>query len=214
MMNKIRKLREKKGFTLVELIVVIAIIAILTAVLVPLINNWTQQAAYTTLNDGAQTVSNSVNESISKIVAGGAPLGSTVKAITGVKASEGENQLVIKVGDKTSTAAGTTGVVAAGGSGTPIGTTTEDKIAKEIANMLDATMPGNSAFTATIVNGAVTGVVYTTSSSTAPTYGATDGKVTLTITKVPNFDGYENAGTGGIGAVGVTGIYKTTTETT
>ena len=51
MLNKIRKLREKKGFTLVELIVVIAIIAILTAVLVPLIGNWTQQAAYTTLQD-------------------------------------------------------------------------------------------------------------------------------------------------------------------
>ncbi len=49
MLNKIRKLRAKKGFTLVELIVVIAIIAILTAVLVPLVGNYVQQAAYTTL---------------------------------------------------------------------------------------------------------------------------------------------------------------------
>lgn len=194
MMNKIRKLREKKGFTLVELIVVIAIIAILTAVLVPLINNWTQQAAYTTLNDGAQTVSNSVNEAISKVIAGGTPLASTVTQITGTKAAEGENKLLITVGTKTSTADGKTAV----GGATAIGTTTEEKIAQEIAKMLDATMTGTSAFVATIANGAVTGVIYTTAGSTVP-------DASKTISKVDGFDGYEIEDGG---AVGVTGKFK------
>lgn len=194
MMNKIRKLREKKGFTLVELIVVIAIIAILTAVLVPLINNWTQQAAYTTLNDGAQTVSNSVNEAISKIIAGGTPLGSGVTAITGTKAAAGENQLVITVGTKTSTADGKVSV-----GGAAIGTSTEEKIAQEIAKMLDATLEKDSAFTAAIANGAVTGVIYRTDGATVP-------DASKTISKVSGFDGYEIADGG---AVGVTGKYKT-----
>lgn len=199
MLNKIRKLKEKKGFTLVELIVVIAIIAILTAVLVPLINNWTQQAAYTTLNDGAQTISNSVNEAISKIVAGGSPTSATT--IKGEKSAAGANKLLITVtagsSSKTSTANGKTAVDGT----TAIGNTTDDKVAQEIAKMLDATMPTTSSFTATIKDGAVTGVVYSNSKSTAP---ATSG-----ITKVENFDGYK-IDTDSYGAVGVTGQYITT----
>lgn len=206
MMNKIRKLKEKKGFTLVELIVVIAIIAILTAVLVPLINNWTQQAAYTTLNDGAQTVSNSVNEAISKIIAGGTPLSSGVTQITGTKSAEGENKLLITVGSganaKTSTADGKTAV----GGANAIGNSTEEKIAQEIAKMLDATLTGNSAFTATIADGAVTGVIYTTSSASAP-------DASSTVSAVDGFDGYEitvvaNDGSSTTTAVGVTGKFK------
>ena len=191
MMNKIRKLREKKGFTLVELIVVIAIIAILTAVLVPLINNWTQQAAYTTLNDGAQTVSNSVNEAISKVIAGGSPLSSSITAVTGTKSAEGENNLSITVGSATCTADETTFKAITN-------PTVEQKIAYEIAKMLDATMPGTSAFYAAISNGAVTGIIYTTSSATAPAG-------TETIKAVDGFDGYEIDGGS---AVGVTGKYK------
>ena len=125
MLNKLRKLKEKKGFTLVELIVVIAIIAILTAVLVPLIGNWTQQAAYTTLQDGAQTISNTVNEAISKVMMGGAPSNTTV--ITGTKAT-GATTLTV-----TTTPAAVSG-------------DTNDKIATEVKNMLESTLPGNSCF--------------------------------------------------------------------
>ena len=191
MLNKLRKLREKKGFTLVELIVVIAIIAILTAVLVPLIGNWTQQAAYTTLQDAAQTVSNTVNEAISKVVAGGAPLASTITSITGTKSAAGANQLNITVGTATAKA-----------DDAKAANNIPQNVALEIAKMLDATMPNQCAFTATISNGAVSGVVYTTSSSTAP---GTTG-----ITKNDNFnEAYEQSGA----AIGVTGIYKVASST-
>lgn len=64
MIGRIQKLKSKKGFTLVELIVVIAIIAILTAVIVPLVGRYSAQARYTTLNDTAQTIANSANSAV------------------------------------------------------------------------------------------------------------------------------------------------------
>lgn len=188
MMNKIRRLKEKKGFTLVELIVVIAIIAILTAVLVPLINNWTQQAAYTMLNDGAQTVSNAINESISKIVAGGEPVASHISTITGEKTAAAVGSLEVTVG---STSCTSTDTVDSSDSA-------EKRIAYEIAKMLDATLTDPCVFTATLSNGAVAGVIYSTSMSAAP-------DVSKTITRIESFNGYEIEDGG---AVGVTGIYK------
>lgn len=189
MLYKIGKLRGKKGFTLVELIVVIAIIAILTAVLVPLINNWSQQAAYATLNDGAQTVSNIVNDAIAKFVAGGKPLVSHIDTITGVKASAAVGSLEVTIG----TAVGkSTDTVADTDSA-------EKKIAVEIATMLDATLTTPCAFTAALSNGAVAGVVYSTSQSAAPP--------TTGITKVSDFDGYEILDED-YGAVGASGKFK------
>lgn len=190
MLYKIGKLREKKGFTLVELIVVIAIIAILTAVLVPLINNWSQQAAYAMLNDGAQTVSNVVNDAIAKFVAGGEPLVSHVDTVTGVKTSAAAGSLEVTIG----TAVGkSTDTVTDADSA-------EKKIAVEIAKMLDATLTTPCAFTAALSNGAVAGVVYSTSQSAAPTDDEIDN-----IESVESFGGYE---IDGYGAVGVSGQYK------
>lgn len=203
MLNKIRKLKEKKGFTLVELIVVIAIIAILTAVLVPLINNWTQQAAYTTLDDGAQTVSNSINGAISKIIAGGAPLPSTVTYITGKKSQGGANQLAITV--QGMAAALNAGSAPAAGASF----TTSQEVAVEIAKMLDSTAPNTCCFIAKISNGAVAGVIYVT--STDSTFdGVTAAPASTTTDKVDNFDGHEYTAADGSTAiaVGATGEYK------
>lgn len=195
MMYKIGKLREKKGFTLVELIVVIAIIAILTAVLVPLINNWSQQASYTMLNDNAQTVSNVINEAISKFVAGGKPLVSHVNTITGVKTAGGAGNFVVTFVD-------TEGNATEGRSTDTVSDTdsAEKKIAVEIAKMLDASLNDPSVFTAEMSNGAVGGVVYSTSKSTLPT----DEQIKA-VQKVEG-NGYEIEG---YGAVGVTGKFKT-----
>ena len=61
MIKFVQKLKNKKGFTLVELIVVIAIIAILTAVLIPVIGNYTAQAAQTAADQGAAEVKSSLS---------------------------------------------------------------------------------------------------------------------------------------------------------
>lgn len=184
MLNKIRKLREKKGFTLVELIVVIAIIAILTAVLVPLIGNWTQQAAYTTLQDGAQTISNTVNEAISKVMMGGAPSNTTV--ITGTKAT-GATTLTV-----TTTPAAVSG-------------DTNDKIATEVKNMLESTLPANSCFYAVIDKGAVKGIIYSNATSDL---GAASGGAWSSSTAITQLKSFDNAYQAGTLAVGVSGDFK------
>ncbi len=136
MLNKIRKLREKKGFTLVELIVVIAIIAILTAVLVPLVGNYVQQAAYTTLMDAAQTISNTGNNALANYSATGKV--SEATAITGTRSEGGD--LTVEVTGGTSEE--------------------KDAIKKEMENTLKTTVPSKCAFYIAVDNGAVEGVVY------------------------------------------------------
>lgn len=136
MLNKIRKLRGKKGFTLVELIVVIAIIAILTAVLVPLVGNYVQQAAYTTLMDAAQTISNTGNNALANYSATGKV--SEATAITGIKSEDGDLTVTVTGGKTEEQAA----------------------IKKEMENTLKTTVPSMCAFYISVTNGAVEGVVY------------------------------------------------------
>lgn len=79
MVNKIQMLRERKGFTLVELIVVIAIIVILTAVLIPLVNRHAAQAAYTVAQDTAKAISDNTNTILGAAsVKYASPLGNSV----------------------------------------------------------------------------------------------------------------------------------------
>lgn len=179
MLNKIRKLREKKGFTLVELIVVIAIIAILTAVLVPLISNWTQQAAYTMLQDSAQTISNTTNEAMSKVMMGGAI--KTMDKITGQKGASGDVTIKVYNGDTDLSGDSSDG----------------QKVAGEVKKMLNDTLPFNCAFIVTVENGAVRGVVYTNKSNTVPGITADD---------IVKSGDYYNDASGS--PIGVSGIYK------
>ena len=56
MIKKLQKLKAKKGFTLVELIVVIAIIGVLAAILVPTMLGYVQNSRVTAIDQVAKTI--------------------------------------------------------------------------------------------------------------------------------------------------------------
>ncbi len=64
-MQKLIQMRNKKGFTLVELIVVIVIIAILAAVAVPMFTKYVQDAKYSQTDSAVTTVQTAVNAAFS-----------------------------------------------------------------------------------------------------------------------------------------------------
>ena len=69
---------NKKGFTLVELVVVIAIIGVLAAILVPTMMNYVKKSRLKTANSNAKLVFTTVNNQSADLVAEGA----AAKAVT------------------------------------------------------------------------------------------------------------------------------------
>ena len=205
MLNKLMKLKNKKGFTLVELIVVIAIIAILTAIIVPLVGRYSAQARYTTLNDAATTISNSINNGLSDANQIGVI---NVTQITGFKTN---GVLTIKVGTTASATSAadkldaTTHEYKATG-----GTDAENRAASRIVGSLADALPDNCTFYASIRTSTVSGVVY---------YNSKDDEITTdpgtdAFGMVAGFDNaYAETGSGGSAtdakgeAVGLSGQY-------
>lgn len=60
-MENIRRLQRKKGFTMVELIVVVAIIGVLAAILVPTMLGYTVQSRITSVNSTASDLQKAIN---------------------------------------------------------------------------------------------------------------------------------------------------------
>ena len=71
---------NKKGFTLVELIVVMAIIAVLAAILVPTMLGFMNNAKYTQANANAKTIYTAVNSVVADYCTDNAALGSSTTA--------------------------------------------------------------------------------------------------------------------------------------
>ena len=76
MLARLQKLKNKKGFTLVELIVVIAIIAILAAVLIPVIGNYVADANASANEQTMKEIENAVSIEISEMGNKGAEISS------------------------------------------------------------------------------------------------------------------------------------------
>ncbi|WP_394926235.1 prepilin-type N-terminal cleavage/methylation domain-containing protein [uncultured Robinsoniella sp.] len=93
-MQKLRKsAKEKKGFTLIELIIVIAIIAILIALIAPNLVKFLSTAKGTSVDANAKTAYTSIQTYLTEKETAGTPVAANTYVIT----SDGTN-LTVKVG--------------------------------------------------------------------------------------------------------------------
>ena len=199
MINLIHKLKSKKGFTLVELVVVIAIIAILTAVIVPLIARYSAQARYTTLQDAASTISNSANSAITD----GNQLDPVSITLIEGSRKEGNLTVILKYDDDEEAYA----TISKNGVAQPAegkGNKGEKRAAERLCDSLATTLPDDCAFLISVSNSAVTGVIYINTSSTVPS--APNGS-SVVIGAVEGFSGAYAYEDGEGDPVGVYGKY-------
>ncbi|MBQ0013926.1 MAG: prepilin-type N-terminal cleavage/methylation domain-containing protein [Oscillospiraceae bacterium] len=73
-------LKNKKGFTLVEIVIVIVIIAILAAILVPNLTRWIDKAKIASLKSEADTVRNAVAAQVLSEVKDGSDVAGATEA--------------------------------------------------------------------------------------------------------------------------------------
>ena len=195
MIKKLQSLKKKKGFTLVELIVVIAIIGVLAAILVPTMLNYVTSSRVTSANSTAASIKNNIDAFLTNAdTAGyGMRMGSYKQTLYINVTPNGGNTKWDVSAATSSNFKGVTGGVAWGAAGSAISTTTktgtvaETLLAVELRNLFPEIK--SAAIVALLVGGKCVGVAYTADQSTSlsfgsdcPAYDSTTGAFSKTFT--------------------------------
>lgn len=178
MIKKLQALKKKKGFTLVELIVVIAIIGVLAAILVPTMLNYVTSSRVTSANSTAASIKNNIDAFLTNAdTAGyGMKLGGTQQSLNiTVSPNSGDAKWEVSAATATNFKGSAPGVVwgAAGSAiaATPkTGTVAETLLAVDLRNLFPEIK--SASIFVSLVGGKCVAVAYTADQNTVMTAGS------------------------------------------